>query len=112
VTSRCFGSVPIRGTLPEANYPRERALIGNTAAKPKSMEHLGFLGTMASQTEPAWRAWPQQKYLFSLRPIGAVQRAVLDGFAEVARIDVFGGIEVGDGSGYFEDAVVGTSREA
>jgi hypothetical protein len=32
--------VPIRGAFLEANCTQESALIGNTAAKPKSMEHL------------------------------------------------------------------------
>src|ERR1700730_9730277 len=42
-----------------------------------------------------------------LGPVGAVQGAVLDGFAEVAGLDIFVGVEVGDGAGDFEDAVVG-----
>jgi hypothetical protein len=41
----------MRGALPKANYTQESALIGNTAAKPKSMEHL-----MYSKDVPALRS--------------------------------------------------------
>ena len=43
-------------------------------------------------------------------PGAAVEGAVVDGFADVAREDFFGAVEVGYGAGYFEDAVVGSSR--
>src|SRR5260370_39815711 len=42
-----------------------------------------------------------------LGPVGAIEGAVLNGFAEVAGLDAFGGVEVGDGAGDFENAVVG-----
>lgn len=40
-----------------------------------------------------------------------IEAAHLDGFEEVAGLDVFGVGEVGDGAGDFEDAVVGAGRE-
>lgn len=40
-------------------------------------------------------------------PGGAVEGAVADGFAHVVGEDGGGGVEVGDGAGHFEDAVVG-----
>ena len=43
-------------------------------------------------------------------PGGAVEGAVGDGFADVAGEDVGAGVEVGDGAGYAEDAVVGAGR--
>ena len=43
-------------------------------------------------------------------PGGAVEGAVGDGFADVAGEDVGGGVEVGDGAGDAEDAVVGAGR--
>ena len=43
-------------------------------------------------------------------PGGAVEGAVGDGFADVAGEDVGAGVEVGDGAGYADDAVVGAGR--
>src|SRR5690348_10442101 len=45
-------------------------------------------------------------------PVGTVEGAVLDGFAEVLGLDGGGGIEVGDGAGDFKDAVVGACGKA
>src|ERR1017187_9097692 len=45
-------------------------------------------------------------------PVIAVEAAVLDGFGEVLGGDGGGFIEVGDGAGNFEDAVVGPGGEA
>ena len=45
-------------------------------------------------------------------PVIAIQRAVLDGFGEVLGGDGGGLVEVGDGAGDFEDAVVGAGGEA
>src|SRR5947209_14656427 len=59
-----------------------RALIRNIARKHKSMERLG--------------------------PVGAVEGAVLNAFAKVASFDIFGSVEVSNGAGYFQNAVVGT----
>jgi len=42
-----------------------------------------------------------------LRPIVAVERAVLDGFGDVAGGDILGAFQVGDGAGDLEDTVVG-----
>jgi hypothetical protein len=36
----------------------------------------------------------------------------LDGFAEVLGLDGGGGFQIGDGAGYFQDAVVGAGGEA
>ena len=46
-----------------------------------------------------------------LRPIRAIQTAVLDGFGDVFGLEVHGVFQVGDGAGYFQDAVVGTRAE-
>src|SRR5438552_15008582 len=48
----------------------------------------------------------------SLGPVGTVKRAVLDSFAEMFGFDGIRGVEIGDGAGDFEDAVVGASGEA
>ena len=45
-------------------------------------------------------------------PIRAVEAAVLDCFGEVFGADVVGVIQVGDGAGDLEDAVVGAGAEA
>ena len=42
----------------------------------------------------------------------SVEEAVVDGFGEVVGLDVVGIVEVGEGSGDFEDFVVGTAAEA
>ena len=42
-----------------------------------------------------------------LGPVAAVQRAVLDGLAEVARLDAFAGVEIGNGPSDLQDTVVG-----
>lgn len=46
-----------------------------------------------------------------LRPEIAVQSAVLDGFADVVGLDGFGTVEIGDGAGDFQDAVIGAGAE-
>ena len=45
-------------------------------------------------------------------PILAVERAVLDGFADVLRTDDFALIEVGDGACDLHDAVIGAGGHA
>jgi hypothetical protein len=50
--------------------------------------------------------------LFGSGPVITVEAAVLDGFGEVLGSDGGGLIEVGDGAGDFEDAVVGAGGEA
>src|SRR5438132_10135132 len=47
----------------------------------------------------------------SLSPVGTVEGAVLNGFAEVFRFDGIRGVEIGDSAG-FQDAVVGASGKA
>ena len=47
-----------------------------------------------------------------LGPVTAIQGAVLDGFGDVGDGNGGGGGQVGDGAGYFEDAVVGAGAEA
>ncbi len=42
-----------------------------------------------------------------LSPISTVKIAVADGFGDVLCADLFGTVKVGNGSGYFEDALVG-----
>ena len=48
---------------------------------------------------------------FSFCPVGAVEVAVADGFGQVGRPDVGAAVEVGNGAGHAEDAVVGAGRE-
>src|SRR5260370_27339505 len=47
-----------------------------------------------------------------LRPVGAIQGAVLDGFGDVLGFDGRSFFDVGDGAGDFEDAVVGAGAES
>src|SRR5437867_800818 len=47
---------------------------------------------------------------FSL-PVGAVEGAVLDGFGDVAGLDLFAPLEIGHRARYLENAVVGPCRE-
>ena len=47
-----------------------------------------------------------------LRPVGAVEAAVLDGFGDVFGFEVGGVFEVGDGAGDFQNAVVGAGAQA
>lgn len=47
-----------------------------------------------------------------LSPVGAVERAVLDGFAEMFGQEGFSALEVGYGARDFQDAVVGAGGEA
>ena len=42
-----------------------------------------------------------------LGPVGAVEGAILDGLAEMARLQIFRSVQVGDRARDFEDAVVG-----
>ena len=44
-------------------------------------------------------------------PVGAVEGAVLDGFAQVLGLDAGRAFQVCDGAGDFQDAVVGTRRQ-
>jgi hypothetical protein len=47
-----------------------------------------------------------------LGPVGALQSAVLVGFAQMLGGDVFGGLQVGYGTRHFQDAVVSTGRKS
>ena len=47
-----------------------------------------------------------------LGPVGAVERAVLDGFGYVFGFDGRRLFDVGDGAGDFQDAVVGAGAES
>jgi hypothetical protein len=50
---------------------------------------------------------------FCSRPeVRPIQRSVVHGFGDVVALDAFGGDEVGDRSGDFQDAVVGANGEA
>src|SRR5256885_6561588 len=48
----------------------------------------------------------------SLSPIGTIEGAVLNGFAEMFGFDGIRGVEIGDGARDFKDAVVGASGKA
>jgi UDP-N-acetylglucosamine enolpyruvyl transferase len=43
-------------------------------------------------------------------PIGAVEGPVLNRFPDVTRLDIFGGIEIGNRARDFQNAVVGARR--
>jgi len=47
-----------------------------------------------------------------LRPIGAVQSAVLNGFAEVPRFHILRAVQIGNGASDFQDAVMRARRKA
>src|ERR1700687_646657 len=47
-----------------------------------------------------------------LRPIGAVEAAVLDGFGDVFGFKIGRFFQIGNGAGYFQDAVVGAGAQA
>lgn len=47
-----------------------------------------------------------------LRPVAAVERAVLDGLGQVRDGEMVGAFQVGDGARDFEDAVVGAGGES
>src|SRR5580658_4547667 len=49
---------------------------------------------------------------FPSRPVRAVKTAILYRFGNVFRLEARGVFEVGDGAGYFQDAVVGAGAEA
>ena len=49
---------------------------------------------------------------FLQSPTLPVEVSVIDGFGEMAGLDVFGGIKVGNGAGDFQDTVVGTGGQA
>ena len=44
---------------------------------------------------------------YGLRPVRAVERAVLNRFGEMARLKIFRRVQIGDGTRDFQDAVVG-----
>jgi len=46
-----------------------------------------------------------------LSPIAAIERPILDSFGEVSNGQVLCTLEVGDGTGYFKDTVVGGGSE-
>src|SRR5690348_415772 len=50
--------------------------------------------------------------LSALCPVGTVAGAVLDGFGEVFGFDGGGAVDVGDGAGDFQDAIVGAGAQA
>ena len=46
-----------------------------------------------------------------LGPVAAIERTVLDSLGEMRHVQPIGAFQIGDGPGYFEDAVVGSRRE-
>ena len=48
----------------------------------------------------------------TLQPKVSIERAVLDGFGDVVGLDGFGGLEVRDRAGDFEDSVIGAGADA
>src|SRR5713226_7851665 len=79
--------------------------MGSIAAQGKSMERRGRQRWSGGQAHKSTGETPD------LCPVRAVERAVLDGFAQVAGFDVRGGIQIGNRPRYFQDAVVGASRK-
>src|SRR2546427_3231257 len=49
--------------------------------------------------------------IVSLRPVGAVERAIVDGFGNVSGIDFVGIFEVSDRAADFQNAIVGSRGE-
>ncbi len=47
-----------------------------------------------------------------LRPVGPVERAILDGLAEMARFKVLGSVQIGDGTRDFQDAIMSARGKA
>ena len=48
----------------------------------------------------------------SFCPVSSIQIAIANGFCDVVALNFLAGFEVGNGAGYFQDAVVSTSRKA
>ncbi len=99
--------------------------MGNTVPEKESIEHCRYTvmftilsGLMGISSPPKERltrvyllAQAADRTANRLGPIEAVQGAVVDGFAQMLRGDVFGRFQVGDGTRYFQHAVVGTGRK-
>src|SRR2546421_1566361 len=62
--------------------------------------------------DPSGAITNEKRVQESLRPVGAIERAVLNGFAEMFGFDGIRGVEIGDGARNFQDAVVGASGKA
>src|SRR6266446_10471178 len=77
---------------------------GNSAVFTNFERAKNSVATMLSQ-EFAWNS------MVPLRPVGAVERAIVYGFCDVGGFDVFGAFEIGNRAADFEDAIVGTSGE-
>ena len=59
------------------------------------------------------RNFPHEgRRLLILRPVAAVEGTVLDGFGQMGDGQVLGALEIRDGAGHFEDAVMGARGEA
>ncbi len=75
----------------------------STVPNPAGVEFKGWEKLISASL----RRRPEGLLHPALRPVGAVEGAVLDGFGYVFGFDLRGLFDVGDGAGYFQNAVVG-----
>lgn len=57
------------------------------------------------------KSYSPMRLVLSIPPSLPIQIPVLDCLCQMSRLDVFGGIEVGDGPGYFQNPVIRPGRE-
>jgi len=62
--------------------------------------------------DPSGAITDEKRVQESLSPVGTIEGAVLNGFAEMFGFDGIRGVEIGDGARDFKDAVVSTSGKA
>src|SRR5882762_9027366 len=69
---------------------------------------------MKARAEPSlgWAGEAPAPTCVGLCPIRPIEGAVLDGLGDVFGLELVSGLQVGDGTGYFEDAVVCASAYA
>jgi hypothetical protein len=85
----------MRGRHQRPIWPRCGRLMGNIGMETESMEQRPESGFVIPVEQERWR--PQQQ----LRPVRAVQRAVLNGFAQMPRLDTFCRVKIRNRARHF-----------
>ena len=101
----------MRGRHQRPIWPGSGRFMGNTRMVTESMEQRLEVRSIVP-VEPGFSRRVAFFPVVNLCPVRAVQCAVLNRLAEMARLNVFRGVKVSDRTGHLQNAVVGSRRKA
>src|SRR6266404_5271823 len=107
---RFGGKVSLRYSRP---YPKSTVFFGTNPQERSELEEMkdGLLKPVAG--DYAWRSSAfSRRRVRRLSPVSAIERAIMDRFGDVVRLDLVGIFEVGDRAADFQDPIVGARGQA